>query len=336
MDIAVATAEITDLHPSISLTTELEQAFFPTTPYRDFRSRMFSILEAREQRLKIGHAEQKGTALIGPPGSGKSRMVAQAIKEYQAMAEATGGREFGYRILSATVPGRATVKETSKEILRQLGYPVEKARDEDYLVQKIMTLMKYQHVAGLHLDEVQDAGRHATSETMKSFAKRFRNMMQDREWPICLILSATLEGREFINHDGTLTRRLRPIEILPMTLATDGPVLRAAVGVLLKKSGVSDTGLFEEDDFVRIMMHAAAYRFGLAIEMTIEAIGEAVDAGERAITLDHFAGAYYVRTNSDDDMNPFVSRHWQGIDTTKALDRNLEEPPPTKKARRKT
>lgn len=214
-------------------------------------------------------------------------------------------------------------------------YPVVRARDEDYLVQMIMDIMKQQRVAGLHLDEVQDAGRHTTVETMKVFAKRFRNMMQDSEWPVCLILSATLEGREFINHDATLTRRLHPIEILPMTLASDGRVLRDAVAALLEKAGIADSlGLFAEDDFMKVLLHAAAYRFGVAIEMTINAICDAVAEGDSDINLDHFAGAYYFKTNSDDDMNPFMTPHWQGIDTTKALDRNLENEPPPKRRRR--
>lgn len=325
MNIDAAVSEMEALRRAVLIKTDLEQAFFTTDSYLTFRSRVFSVLEAREHRLKAGLTEQKGAALIGPPGSGKSRMVAQAIGEYQEVVAATGGREFGCTVVSATVPGRATVKETSKEILRQLGYPTETARDDDYLVQKIMTLMQRQQVAGLHLDEVQDSGRHNTTETRATFVKRFRNLMQDKEWPVCLILSGTLEARELVNHDGTFTRRLRPIEIRPMTFSTDCAVLRAAVGKLLTNSKKSDLGLFKEDDFVHILMHAAAYRFGLAIEMTIEAIGEAHEAGERSISLDHFAGAYFIRTNCDDDMNPFMSRSWRGIDTTKALDRNLEE-----------
>lgn len=72
-------------------------------------------------------------------------------------------------------------------------------------------------------------------------------------------------------------------------------------------------------------MHAAAYRFGLAIENAIDATGEAMSIGSPAITFDHFAGVYYMRTNNDDDLNPFFSTSWTDIDTTKAMERCLDD-----------
>jgi hypothetical protein len=322
-----------DLRDASGIQADLEGLFFPTDDFTKFNKRLFGVLEAREERLKRGLFEQKGAALIGPPGSGKSRMVREAIAGFHAVAEATGGREYGHQIISVVVPGRASVKDTSKEILRKFGYRVNGARDDDYLFQKVKELMKEYRIAGLHLDEVQDAGRYATTETMDGFAKRFRNLTQDEDWPVCLFLSATLEGRAFINHDSTLTRRLRPIEIRPMTLASEGRLLRDSVTALLQKSGFSDEiGLLEFDEFLKILMHAAAYRFGLAIEMTIEAIGEAIDDGSKSLQLDYFAGAYFLRTDCDDDMNPFMTPHWKGIDATKALARKEEpDPPPARK-----
>lgn len=91
------------------LTTGLSTEFFPTAPFRDFQARVFTVLEEREARLKAGFMEQKGAALLGPAGTGKSRMADKVIMNFQAVAGATGGREFGDRIVSVIVPGRATV-----------------------------------------------------------------------------------------------------------------------------------------------------------------------------------------------------------------------------------
>ena len=87
-----------------------------------------------------------------------------------------------------------------------------------------MTQMQLNKVATLHLDEVQDSGRFKTGDSMALFAKRFRNMMQDRDWPVCLILSATPDAKEFINHDPTLTRRLKPIEMQGASVKSEGPL----------------------------------------------------------------------------------------------------------------
>lgn len=325
------------LRENIAALAQLEENFFETEDYHAFKNRLHTVMEARDKRLKIGLLEHKGGALIGPSGAGKSRMVEKAIADFHKLAEETGGREFGHHIVSVIVPGRATPKETAAEILKALGYPLKNARDEEYLFNRVRDLLKLERVAGLHLDEVQDAGRHKTKVAKDEFTKRFRNMTQDKDWPVCLFVSATLEGRELINHDSTLARRLRPIEIRPITPESDGKKLREAIRTLLLQSGVVDqAGLIANDEFMQILMHAAAYRFGLAIEITIEAIGEAIFDGVEALELDHFAGAYFTRTNNDDDLNPFMTPHWRGIDTTKVMDRmNAEKEEVARKCRRK-
>lgn len=335
--LAEATALSDALRSVEDIKATLEETFFPTSQYLTFRERVFSVLEAREARLDKGLLQQKGAALIAPAGVGKTRLIKQAISEFETVAENTGGRKFGHKILSVVVPGRATVKDTSKAILRKLGYPVEAPREDDYLVRKLITLMEQNRYAGLHLDEFQDAGRHTTVENMLIFTKRFRNMMDDSQWPICLILSGTLEGKDFINLDPTLSRRLKPIEMLPISFASDGKVLRHAAAALFKKSGVQDAlGLFEQNEFIKILIHASAYRFGVAIELIIEAIGAALMEREEAITLDHFAEAYFVRASCEDEQNPFMVPRWQHIDTSKVFDRVEDsEPQPKPKRRRR-
>tara|TARA_R110000850_G_scaffold77486_7_gene167710 strand:- start:223 stop:1233 length:1011 start_codon:yes stop_codon:yes gene_type:complete len=323
------------MRSNAAATAALDTFFFETETFRLIRERVFSVLEARETRLARGLYEQKGAVLIGPAGSGKSTMMARVIREYEEAAVATGGREFGHRIVSAIVPGKASVKDTCRAVLREVGYPTKGNRTEDYLIDCLRRQLQHHHIAAIHLDEIQDAGRYATEEAMSAFAKRFRNLMQVGPWPVSLILTGTSEGREFINHDPTLTRRLRPVEILAMTPETDGPTLRNAMTKLLAGSGLTDEGLFSLAEFMPLMMHAAAYRFGLAVEITIEALSEALEMGDARVTLDHFAEAYYVRTNSDDELNPFLSEHWRGIDTSRAMDRFYQDTNEAKKPRKR-
>ena len=65
---------------------DLETPFFPTETYTTFRSSVFSILEARETRLKSGLTQQKGAALLAPAGVGKTRLVKQVISEFEGAA----------------------------------------------------------------------------------------------------------------------------------------------------------------------------------------------------------------------------------------------------------
>jgi len=112
---------------------------------------------------------------------------------------------------------------------------------------------------------------------------------------------------------------------MSMTFASDAKVLRHSVAKLLERANLEHAGLLDENEFIRILMHASCYRFGLAIEIAIEVIGEAISEGDGIINLDHFAAVYFVRTNGSDDMNPFVSENWKAIDATKAMTRWLDE-----------
>lgn len=308
-----------------SRVVSLEGYFEKTEVYWEFRKRVFSVLAMREARLRVGKSELKGAALIGPAGAGKSRIAAEIIAEHHALTEAAGDRQFGTRVVSVVVPGRATVKETLRAILRTLGHPAKGARDEDYLGQLVTEYFKECRIAALHLDEVQDSGRYKTNDSMEVFLKRFRNMMQDTAWPVCLIMTATAEARHMINHDPTFTRRLRPIEIKPITFARDGAVLRKALMQLFHDAGVSDPGLLAIDEFIKILIHAAAGRFGVAMEMSIEAIGECLADDTREMDMAYFADAYALRMDCDEEMNPFVSENWKTIDTLSALQRFEED-----------
>jgi hypothetical protein len=313
---------------------DLSNLFFETDDYRNFRTRVFGVLERREARLKLGLTEQWGAALLGPAGSGKSRLTTKIIAEYASLADATGGREFGTKIVIAIVPGQATVKDTCKAILNALGYGISRAHDEDHLIGRVVFQMKEQKVAGLHLDEIQDAGRYKTSGSMGQFSKRFRNLMQNEEWPICLILTATTEAKSFINHDHTLSRRLKPIEMSPARLEVDGPVVREAMGTFLRTLEMQRHPELDEGKFMARLLHAGAQCFGIAIELVQEAIGVAMMAGETTLTADHFIDAYFEQTDCDDELNPFLSNNWKVIDTRTAMDRAIRESKSKKKMTR--
>ena len=84
-----------------------------------------------------------------------------------------------------------------------------------------------------------------------------------------------------------------------------------------------------------MLIHASAYRFGIAIDLIIEAIGAAFMENETPIGLDHFAEAYYIKANCDDKLNPFINPLWKAIDTSRVFDPEYEEGEPRKKRRRK-
>lgn len=106
-----------------------------------------------------------------------------------------------------------------------------------------------------------------------------------------------------------------------MLLEKDGRIAQAAIKQMLSENDLSDDGILDETEFLEILIHASGYRFGMAIE----SIGLAKLDQDAEVTMDHFAEDYYVGMNCDDEINPFISRFWQPIYTSKALDRYILE-----------
>lgn len=122
-------------------------------------------------------------------------------------------------------------------------YPANSSRFVLYLIDCVRVQLQNRGTAAIHLDEVQDAGRYSTATARSNFAKRFRNLMQKAPWSVCLILSSTPEGVEFVNHDGTLTSRLNAIETMPLSFQEGGPPLRFALQKLLADTSLDDQDL---------------------------------------------------------------------------------------------
>ncbi len=112
-----------------------------------------------------------------------------------------------------------------------------------------------------------------------------------------------------------------------LTYEDEGLFLREAILRFLEKVNLTHGGPLDQTKFIRILMRAGTYPFGIAIEAT----GEAKSESTSEITVDHFAEGYFVRMNCDDELNTFYTLARKGIDTAIAMDRYLDD----RKAKRK-
>ncbi|SLN71972.1 hypothetical protein ROJ8625_03760 [Roseivivax jejudonensis] len=302
----------------------LASLFFPTDDYREVMKKVFQVLQAREASMALGRMVATGVVVVGPSGAGKSRLIEEVVKDYETFACGGVAQKFGTNIVTSVVPGKASIKAMLERLLRDLGYPIQRNLSENELQSRLVFQLKEQRIAALHLDEVQDVGRHRTDDSYDRFTKKFRNLMQDQDWPVCLILSATPEVKTFINHDRTLTRRLLAHEMNSPKMKDSG-TLRCATNTLLAEAGLRDVGLLSFDGFFEILRHAACDCFGQSIHLTIQAMGLAKEQGAELIDADHFAEAYSIETNCADDHNPFIVQEWHLIDTRKAMERARRE-----------
>lgn len=139
--------------------------------------------------------------------------------------------------------------------------------------------LKERQVLFLHLDEAQDIARHQTPKEMQAVINTLITMMQHRSWPVGLILSGMPALRDMLNFDPQLARRVIPIELPRLSPISDIAPLTEMTAFYAQEGGLAPADPAENADIAARLIQASDREFGLAIEIAIDAVEEALRAG---------------------------------------------------------
>lgn len=194
-----------------TIVAKLKNEFFPNSTYEVFELRVATILHQREHEMRAGRHDVNGACLLGPSGSGKTTLTERIIANHHAYGEQSGNFDHGYRIASVLLKPNGGVKDTYKQMLRNInGYEVNPSRTEGYIKSCLDIALREERIAALHLDEFQDLGR--LKGTLSAFVTGFRHFMQNPDWPVSLIITGTIDTKQILNQVPTLVSRLQPLE----------------------------------------------------------------------------------------------------------------------------
>lgn len=240
--------------------------------------------------------EARGLLVTGKSRVGKSCEIHRLVSKLNASDTLMpDGRSA--RFVSCSLWGRTTWKELGNTTLEALGYPAEGKRDQSYIWRMVREQAKRMGVVGVHYDEAQhmftDTGEAANRIVLDSF----KALLKDPAWPMVLILSGVPELARHIEKDRpTEDRRqlrflLTPIHFEMINMAEDVDELNSMAFSFADKAGVEFDGL-SNLDFLARLSHGCAYRWGLVIEMLIEAFKLCVLSGETVVKVEHFVEAF--------------------------------------------
>lgn len=263
------------------------------------------LLAKRLSDIEAGLAEDAaGIALSAPSGSGKTRAIRKLVKTESEQLQKEGQGEKS--LLYLRTPSSVTLKSLGADLLSELGYKLNTNRTSSYIWELVRHHLKENRTTFIFLDEAQELTSHGTKYELQSVASKLKTLMNDPEWPVGLILSGTPALEMLLNHDEQLGRRLESISFENLTSAADaGDIvdLIASYGEISQLSLHSDTQCLAMGER---LIHAAAYQYGLVIEITIAAIERATLECSSELKRAHFAKAFHWRTACLDVENPFV------------------------------
>lgn len=314
----------------------LEELFVDTSRYKTVLSEILIVHEQRKAADAAGTLKKaRGFALVAPTGSGKTRTLERVFSNIEAMNGKTGGP--GDRIvLSLNVATPANLKSVGIAILKALGVhrlnegPRSDSGTYPEIWEMIYAQLMLQKIEILHLDEAQDLYENANKLQRKAVLNTLKTLTQNNAWPVCLVLSGTEQLERVLNDDYQLGRRLNTMNLAPLKYATDRKSLEKIVKTYIDGAGLQDNAS-TTDNFLPRMIVGTCARFGIFIEVLIEAVRCAVFSESPSVELEHFCAGYKRRASCTAEFNPFISVEWRKIDASKLFEK---EPPPSTSRKR--
>lgn len=293
---------------------DVQAAFIPNETFAELHDLFQTLLDQRRADIAQGRLNNvRSIALVGGSGSGKSTLIRHLRESRSDLV--LGDGEDTCEFVSQLVPSPATMKFVGTAILHAAGYPLARDKSAPVIWGMVADQLQRRKTLFLHLDEAQDLARFQTDRERQSVVNTLKSMMENRTWPVSLILSGTADLKRIINQDPQLARRIFPVEIPRLTAARHA----RAVGELARRYAARGKLLvsqeLESEEFARRLLHAGDYEFGLVAEIIVQAVCRvlrAVGIGG-TLTLEDFRYAYRTRSGAIDSLNPFVVTDFERI-----------------------
>lgn len=292
----------------------LQEIFAENPTYSALEFQFNQLLDRRRAEIDAGVVrEARGIALIGPSGAGKTEAVERLLK---TMAPPTNKNveENICEVPSFIVPSPATLKFVGQTGLREIGFPLKRDKTSQIIWDMFKDHMRDRRTLFLHLDEAQHLSSHETQREIQAVINTLKSLMQNRQWPVGLILSGMPTLKNILNHDPQLARRFYPIKFPGLNAIQDTDQILATVAYYVEQAGLMAGDDLLTQDFAARAIHAANGEYGLLIEYTIDAIENALRRQQSVLSVENYRDWFSQKAGCLDGLNPFYTSGFERID----------------------
>lgn len=311
---------------AVTVASPLKAAHYPFARSKELHEGLSWCMTDYYAKAATGmEFEARGLLVTGRSRVGKTREIRRLVSTFNSSDTAMpDGRPA--RIINCTLSGRMNWKDLGMKTLAALGYPTEGRRTQNHIWDMVLNQAKRQGVVGIHYDECQHMFSDTGDATNRVVLDSFKTLLKDPKWPLVLILSGVPDLAKHIERDQASEERkqlrflLRPIHFEVIEPKRDIEDLNALAYTYADKARL-DFDSLSNIDFLERLSHACSYRWGLVIEMIIEAFTIARLSGSQEVTVEHFSKAFSAIHGLPIGFSPFTIEDYRSsFDADSLLD----------------
>lgn len=300
----------------------LQEARFPFIRSENLRDAMTWCATDYYTKASIGgRFEARGIVVIGESRQGKSTEIETMLKAFNdGTTIMPDGRPA--KIVSCVLSGKLTWKDLGGAILEVLEYPMKGRHSQTEIWAKVRKVAELQGVVGIHFDECQHVFTDADTVTNQKILDNFKSLLKDHNWPLMLIFSGIPSLATQIKKEEQLDRLLRAVRFdgIDLSRSADKDELVHLLFSYADKAGLEIEDLATED-FLERLSFAACLRWGLVIELLIEAFCLAAFSSDKTCTIDHFSESFSKISGFPKGYSPFTLKNYRdNFDPAKILE----------------
>lgn len=259
--------------------------------------------------------------VAGYSGAGKSFAIKRSIRQYRNFFP-------DYRVLGSDcpiktidVPSGCTFKGLGLHILSaHYDMTLPPSSNETVVWEACIKAWRADNSHILHFDEFAHVGRVKTDPELRKVRDKIKELPDRMHCPFGLILSGLPEVIKLLEEEQTFRRIIASIEISEMS-DDDLSGLPTLIEEFAKLGKVSLNIDFKQDEFLRRHRHVCRGMFGRNVDLIRSAIDIARLSADRTLRVSSFATAVANMAGWPDELNPYICRDWEAIQTLKLFDR---------------
>ncbi|MYM56612.1 ATP-binding protein [Thalassovita mangrovi] len=315
----------------VDLNKDLGRQQYPLARAEELQTSFALVFSRHLGCLQSGRRfEARSMLVTGLSGSGKSTEIEgmlKRFKECEVPLPSGVPADFAECLLAS----KGSWKDLGKKTLHAIGYPLsDTTRKTQFEIWDLVVRQaKLKGIVGIHYDEAQHIMRDKSDKEVLAILDAFKTLMKSHEWPLMLILSGVPELDSYVQREPQLDRLLSRVTFAeidlcsaPGQLAPDYTVLHEIVGSYAMSAGLEvDPGL-QTGDFLHRLATAGGFRWGIVIDIVVDAVAHAVGRMGGFLTPEDFVAAWVNKTKMNELATPFTHEAYERVFRNQTLFRS--------------